>query len=307
MNQDTTKNNHYPSPWKGNLIMLVVTMLWGSSYLFMKLGLDTLESFNLVALRLGFAFIFSGLVFYKRLRKVNLRTIRYGFILGFILFMTMAVVTIAVKYTSVSNAGFLFSLTVVFVPLLLAILYRKWPERKILFGIGIAVIGILLLTLKRNFQISLGDILIISGALFYAIYIILTDKVAKNVDSINLGIVELGFGGAFGTLFSFLFENTQLPSTTESWLAILALSILCSAIGFIGQNIAQKYTTPTNAGLIFSLEPVFAAIFAFTIFKEVLSIKGYVGATLVLVGVLLAKIDVKKLAGKSFKVKQPHG
>jgi drug/metabolite transporter (DMT)-like permease len=280
---------------KADFMMVMVTMFWGSSYLFMKMGLQSIQGFNLVALRFGIAFILAGGVFYKRLIHIDVKTIKYGFLLGSILFLAISVVTIGVKSTSVSNAGFLFSLTVVFVPLLLAVFFRKKPEKRIVFGVGFSIAGIALLTLNNELKISSGDFLIILGALFYAIHIIVTDKLTKNVDSITLGVLQLGFTGAWGLLFSLFYEKPHLPNTTESWVSILALSILCSAIGFIGQTAAQKYTTPTHTGLIFSLEPVFAAFFAFIFVGEVLPAKGYFGAILVLIGVLTAPIDIKKL------------
>jgi drug/metabolite transporter (DMT)-like permease len=283
------------SQLKADFTMLMVTMFWGSSYLFMKMGLESIQGFNLIALRFGIAFILAGMVFYKRFMHLDFHMIKYGFILGTILFSAISVVTIGVTSTSVSNAGFLFSLTVVFVPLLLAIFFRKKTEKRIVVGAGFSIAGIALLTLNNNFMISFGDFLIILGALFYAIYIIVTDKLTKNVDSITLGILQLGFTGTWGLLFSLFFEEPHLPNTTESWVSILALSILCSAIGFIGQTAAQKYTTPTHTGLIFSLEPVFAALFAFIFVSEVLPAKGYLGAILVLIGVLSAEMDFKKL------------
>ncbi|MBM4765278.1 DMT family transporter [Bacillus sp. B15-48] len=279
---------------KANFLMLIVTMLWGSSYLFMKMGLDSFQEFNLVALRFGIAFILAGAVFYKRLIRIDFKMFFYGFILGTILFLVMSVVTIGLKFTTISNAGFLFSLSVVFVPLLVAVLFKIKPERKVVFGVSIAIIGIALLTLNHELTINTGDYLIILGALFYAMQIIVTGKLTKNVDSITLGILQLGVAGAWGLLFSLLFERPHLPSTTESWVSILALSVLCSAIGFIGQAVAQKHTTPTQTGLIFSLEPVFAALFAFIFVSETLPAKGYLGATLILMGVLTAKINFKK-------------
>ncbi len=283
---------------RADFLMLIVTMLWGSSYLFMSLGLETFQTFNLVALRFGLAFLLAGLVFYRRVLRADFKTIFYGFVLGSILFLLMSVVTIGLTYTTISNAGFLFSLSVVFVPLLLAIFFRKKPERKVAFGVCIAFIGIALLTLNHTLTVNTGDFLIILGAFCYATLIIVTDKLTKNVDSITLGIFQLGFAGAWGLIFSFVFETPHLPNTTESWVAILCLSILCSAIGFIGQAYAQKYTTPTHTGLIFSLEPVFAALFAFLFVNETLSAKGYVGAILILIGVLAAEIDFKKFSIK---------
>ncbi|MFJ8267300.1 DMT family transporter [Peribacillus asahii] len=280
---------------KADFTMLIVTMFWGSSYLFMKMGLESIQGFNLVALRFGIAFILAGLLFYKRFVRVDFRTIKYGLLLGTILFSAISVVTIGVKSTSASNAGFLFSLTVVFVPLLLAGLFREKLEKRIVFGVGFSIIGIALLTLNNGLTISSGDFLIILGALLYAVYIIVTDKVTKNSDSIMLGVLQLGFTGAWGLLFSSIFETPHLPTTTESWVSILILGIICSAFGFIGQTVAQKYTTPTHTGLIFSLEPVFAALFAFIFAGEVLAERGYLGASLVLIGILISKIDFNKI------------
>lgn len=279
---------------KANFMMLIVTMCWGSSYLFMKMGLDTLEGFNLIALRFGIAFILAGAIFYKRLIRIDLKTCFYGIILGSILFLVMSLVTIGLEYTSISNAGFLFSLSVVFVPVLVAILFRKKPEKKVVIGVLFSITGIALLTLNSELTINFGDILVTLGALFYAIQIIVTDKFTKNVDSIALGILQLGFAGALGLLFSVIFEKPQLPSTSEAWVSILALSVLCSAIGFIGQAVAQKHTTPTHTGLIFSLEPVFAALFAFIFVAETLPAKGYLGAILILIGVFTAQFNMKK-------------
>lgn len=292
---ETLKGIGMNTQLKADFMMIMVTMFWGSSYLFMKMGLDSIQGFNLIALRFGVAFILAGLVFYKRLIQIDFKTIKYGFLLGSILFLAISFVTIGLKSTSISNAGFLFSLTIIFVPLLLAVFFKKKPEKRVVFCICFSITGIALLTLNNELKIGSGDSFMILGALFYAIHIIITDKLTKNVDSITLGVLQLAFTGAWGLLFSLFFEKPQLPTTTESWVSILALSILCSAIGFIGQTTAQKYTTPTHTGLIFSLEPVFAALFAYIFIGEVLSAKGYLGATLILTGVLTAEIDFKKL------------
>jgi len=288
---------------QANLMMLLVTMLWGSSYLFMKMGLDSFQEFNLVALRFGIAFLLAGAVFYKRIIRMNLKTFIYGFILGTILFIVMSVVIFGLKFTSVSNAGFLFSLSVVFVPILVAVFFKTKPDFNVIFGVCIAITGIALLTLKNELRINFGDFLSILGAIFYAIQIIVTDKFTKSVDSITLGILQLGVAGAWGLAFSFLFEEPQLPSTSDSWVSVMALSVLCSAIGFIGQAFAQKYTTPTHTGLIFSLEPVFAAFFAFIFFGETLHTNGYIGAILIMIGVLLAQFTFKKTL---FRVRFNH-
>ncbi|WP_239984792.1 DMT family transporter [Sporolactobacillus pectinivorans] len=89
-------------------------------------------------------------------------------------------------------------------------------------------------------------------------------------------IISTGIG-VFGGLFALFFEKLQLPSTMGSWSAVLMLSIVCSVFGYVVQSIAQKYTTPTHTGLIFSLEPVFTTLFAYLFMNELMPLKGYVG------------------------------
>ena len=281
-----------------DLMMFVVTICWGSSYLFTKIGLDSLGVYNLIFLRFGIAFILAALIFHKRILKTDFKTIKYSFMLGSILFFAFVFLNTGIQSTSVSNTGFLVSLSVVFVPIISAFFLKQKVEKRLMIGVFSALVGIGLLTLNSQLQLSLGDILCIICALFYSVHIIVTGKVTKNVDSISLGVWQLGFCGAWGLLFTLLFETPQLPQNTNVWSSILALSILCSALGFIVQTIAQQYTTATHAGLIFSLEPIFAAGFAFVFIGETLSIRGYIGASIVLLGILIAEIDFKKILFK---------
>lgn len=281
-------------PLKADLLILLVTICWGSSYLFMKNGLDSVPVFNLIALRFGLAFLVAAAVFAKRLRQVKLAALKYAFLLGLILFAVFSFILFGLKGTSTSNAAFLVSLTVIFVPMLSSIVLKVRIETKLVIGVILAILGIGLLTLNNQLSVNAGDPLCILAALLYAFYIMLTGHAAKTADALHLGIFQLGFAGGFGLLFSFLFEAPRLPSTLQGWGAVLILSIVCSAFGFIAQPIAQKYTTPTHTSLIFSLEPVFAAIFGYLFVAETLPLKGYIGATLVMLGVVIAEWKVNR-------------
>ncbi|SFL34577.1 DMT family transporter [Pelosinus propionicus] len=278
-----------------NAMLLMVTIFWGFSYLFMKMGLNSLQEYNLIALRFGIAFFLAAAIFPIRLLKANTKTIRYAFILGLILFLVFSCIIFGIKYTSTSNAAFLVSLTVIFVPILTSLIVKKLPEISVIVGVSFALLGVGLLTLNSQLIINFGDLLCIAGALLYATHIIVTEKLTKAVDSIALGIMQLGFAGSLGFIFSLLLETPRFPITTVEWLPILVLSILCSAIGFIVQTVAQQHTTSTNTGLIFSLEPVFAALFAFLFLGETLSIQGWLGAILVLLGVIHPQLNLYQI------------
>ncbi|MCR8857983.1 MULTISPECIES: DMT family transporter [Bacillus] len=286
---------------KADLMLLLVTFFWGASILLTKVGLNYMQEYNLISLRFIIAFLLSGIVFYKHLIKIDFRTIKYAFILAVILFIVYIFATFGTKYTSVSNAGFLMSLTVIFIPVLSSIFLKQRPEKKVILGVVLTIVGIGLLTLNSQLKIGYGDILCILCALFYAVHIIITGTITKQVNSISLGVLQLGFVGLFSSIFSMFMENPKLPSTVESWFSILVLSIFCTAMAFIVQIIAQQYTSPTHTGLIFSLEPVFSAGFAFVFTGETLTAKGYLGATLILLSVVIAELDFKSLLKTNYK------
>lgn len=274
---------------RANLLVLLVTLAWGFSYLFMKMGLGDIEEFNLIAIRFFIAFLVTGFVFFRRLRLVDKATIAYGALLGAILFGVCAFILFGLKTTSTSNAGFLVGLTVIFVPILSVILFRKKLNKSHLVGSLLAIVGIGMLTLNGELHIHPGDALCIAGGIFNALYILVSDAAIKKTDSIAVGIISLGFTALYGLIFSIMFESPVLPDTSEGWMAILALSIICSAFCFIAQSVSLKYIAPAQLGIMYALEPIFAAIIAFIFVGERLTIQGYVGAILVVSGILLSQ------------------
>lgn len=280
---------------RGDLMLIVITIFWGASYILTKIGLEALQPFNLTALRFAIAFITAAAVFKSNILRSDLRTIRYALILAIILFCVFISMTFGLKFTSASNAGFLISLSVVFIPILSFVFLKQQIEKKAIVGVCFAVVGVALLTLNARISVNNGDALCILCALLFAIHVVLTGVFTRKVDSIALGVLQLGFVGVFSIVFSALTEKLRLPNTALSWFAVLALSIFCTAAGYIVQATAQRYTSATHTGIILSLEPVFSAIFAYVFLGEVLSLRGYLGAVILLFGVLITEIDFKKI------------
>lgn len=141
-------------------------------------------------------------------------------------------------------------------------------------------------------MLSAGATLCIISAFLYAAHIIMTDGMTRKEDAILLGIVQMVVMTAWGWITTLLFTNTVMPTGRNEWLAILALALICGAFAFVTQPFAQSYTTPENTALIFSLEPVFGAIFGFLFLHEVLSLQATCGALLVLTSVLLTTVHL---------------
>lgn len=285
---------------KANILMVIVTMFWGISYTFMVMGLEFLEAYNVVALRCLIAFIIAGLIFLPKMLRVNIKTILYASIQGFLLFSVFALSIYGLKTTSAGNAGFILSLTVVLVPIITSFMEKRLPSRAVSFAVVATMIGITILTFNESLAFSLGDILVAIAALCYSIYIILNSRFTKDVESISYGVYQLGVAGLLGAFFTMIFESPKLPSTSSGWVAILGLGIICTAFCFVAQAVVQQYTTPTHTGLIFSLEPIFAAIFAMIFLGEGLTSQLVIGGAFILIGNFVAQLEqfifMKKLS-----------
>ncbi|WP_338543421.1 DMT family transporter [Paenibacillus tundrae] len=280
---------------RADIQMLLATVIWGSSYLFMKSGLESMQELNLVAFRFAIAFIAAAVIFHRRLFRMDVGTLVAGAVMGTALFAAFVFITYGVQRTTTSQAGFLISLAVIFVPILTTIIHRRMPDRRLMMSIIVAVTGLGLLTLQHELSLHTGDILCIVAALIYAIYIMIAGKFTPKHDPLTLGTVQLGVAAIWGIAATLLFESPRLPDSPESWAAILGLGVLCSGIGYILQTLAQRHASPTRTSLIFSLEPLFAAAFAFSFQGETLTLQGYTGAALMLVGVLITEIKAVEL------------
>jgi len=278
---------------KADLLIATISMAWGTSYLLMKLGLNGIGPFNLIALRFGIAFVITFIIFFKRVKKVDSKIIAYNAVLGLILFSVFTALMYGLKTTTVSSAGFLTSTTVIFVPILQSLITRKIPTISIIVGVLVIITGIGFLTIKDSVMIESGSILCLLGAFLYAAHIIITNYFVHKTDALQLGIFQLGFAAVYGLIFSLIFETPTLPSTTAEWVAVLGLALVCSAFGFVMQPIAQKFTTPERTGLLFALEPVSSTLFGFVFLQEVLQLQGYIGAMLVLSGIFISGIKKK--------------
>lgn len=275
---------------RANFFVGLVALFWGSTYFLTKIGIGLLEPFNLTTLRFGAAFLVTAVFFHKRILKFDKTTLKYSGILGILAFISVLTMTIGVKYTSASNAGFLISLSVVMIPVISVIFLKKKIKFRLLVSVILATIGIVLLTLNDQLTINKGDLLCIICALAFALQVIVMERIPKNADSVAIGALQMGIIAVMNGLISFTTESFKFPHDIKLWGVIIILGIFCTAVCYIMQIYALKDTSAIQAGIILSLEPVFSAFFAFIFLGELLSTKGYAGAALLFVSVILAGV-----------------
>ena len=162
------------------------------------------------------------------------------------------------------------------------------PSFPIMLGTAIVTAGLFILNGVTSISLDKGFVLCLLAAFLYALDILFTNTFVSKVDSLLLGLWQMGFAGIIAGAVSLLLETPRLPHTLPEWTAILGLAVFSSAYGFTIQAVAQEYTTPERAGFIFSLEPVFAAIFAYFFLGENMGLGELAGAALILLGVWAA-------------------
>lgn len=289
---------------KADLMLLLITMFWGISYYLTDLSLSDMGPFTLNANRFLIAFVVAVILTFPKLKNVSKQTLKYSVIIGVALVVVYAGATFGIQYTTLSNNSFLCGLAVVFTPIISCVFYKKKPDKKLTIVIIMATMGIALLTLKDNFSINydnlLGDGLSIMCALVYAIDLNITEKAVslENVNPFQLGVFQIGVTGVLNLILAFIFEEPHFPTTSITWVSVLFLSILCTGVAFIVQAVAQQYTNASHVGIIFSLETVFAGIVAFVFAKEVLTLKSYLGAALMVASIFIMEVNFKEIIEK---------
>lgn len=286
---------------KADLMLVLVTAFWGVSYLLMDIALTEFGAFELNAFRFLGAFFLAAIAFFPQIKTVNKTTIKYSAMVGFALIFVYIGATFGVMYTSLSNAGFLCALTVVFTPILDYLVFRKKPSKKLFIVLVMAFVGIALLTLTENLRPALGDIICLLCAVSYATDLLITEHAVahEEVNAFQLGVFQLGFCGAGMLILSLIFETQTLAKSPAAWGSAIVLSIFCTGAAFIVQAIAQQYTSASHVGVIFTLEPVFNSIVAFFIAHEILRPQAYVGGILLVASLLVMEIDFTKILKKS--------
>ena len=297
--------------WLADGALLLVTLIWGSTFVMVKDAVTAYPVFAFLALRFGLATLaFLPLVWLRR-REIWVTgkagawagiapTLHSGFahfflppvLVGAALFAGFSFQTFGLQLTTPAKAGFITGLSVVIVPLVTALVLRQSPGRNAWLGVGLATIGLALLTLRAGLRIAPGDLLVFGCALAFAGHILLTGRFAPHVDPLLLTLGQVMLVALLGGVAALMLESPPLPTGGVLFAAAFT-GVLATSAAFGIQTVAQRFTTATHTALIFAAEPVFAALFSFWLIGEVLGPRQLLGSGLILVGMVVAEVKRK--------------
>ncbi|MBN2597562.1 DMT family transporter [Labilibaculum sp.] len=275
-----------------NFLLIIVTIVWGSTFFIVKGTVGTVNEYFIVFGRMLLAAIPMLFLVILKNRKslVNRQAIINGSILGFLLAVTYLSQTIGLKYTSSGHSAFITGAAVIIVPVILLTIYRAKFQRSDLFSILVVVIGLFLLTYDFDTKFNNGDIITLITAVSAAFHIVLSGRFVKNTETLPLISYQFISGSVF-SLIGVLAVGFDIGSlSSESITAIVYLGIIGTLFCYFVSVWVQKYVSSVKVALIFSLEPVFGALFGYLALSESLNGKEAFGMFLILLGVVLYQI-----------------
>ena len=278
---------------------LFCTFIWGTTFIAQDTGMDKIGplTFNATRFFVGFLSIipFALLIEKKKIfKEINNNKklfFKLLFWIGLFLFLGTFLQQAALLYTDVANAAFFTIFYVPMVPIILFFIYSKSIHWSIWPSVLFCVFGVYLLSDFSDATIRLGDGLVILCALFWALHIIFIGNFAKSFNlPLFFGALQALVVSFFSFIFAIFFETITIANIFNESISIIYAGVLSGGIAFTLQIYAQKNISPAPAGIIFSLEGVFATIAAWIILNQILGLNNIIGCFLILCGVLFSQL-----------------
>ncbi len=274
---------------QAEILLAAVITARATAFIFAKWCLADLDTFNLLAVRFLLAFLLLGVLFFRKLRGISLRTVGRGALMGVLFYLVMGCEVSALHTADTSVVSALENTAIILVPLFEAALHRRRPDRTALLCAASALAGVLLINFSGGtLHFGKGECLAMLSAVIYAAAIITTDRCShRETNTVALGVIQIGMLGMLALVTSLLTEQTHLPGSGSVWGMIALLAVVCTGFGFTLQPVAQRYTSAETAGLFCALNPLVAAILGAAVLHEQLGVTGFAGIALILLSILV--------------------
>lgn len=271
------------------LALFVAALIWGSSFFIVKNTVDVFQPNILLGVRFTIACALLSIVFYKKWKLVNKSYLWRGAVMGVLLFIAYCLQTIGLTDTTPGKNAFLTAVYCVIVPFLFWAVNRIRPDRYNVLAAVICIAGIGLVSLSGDFTIRFGDALTLASGIFYALHIVAVARFAKGHDMILLTILQFGMVAVLSWGAGLLFEELPTQCDPATLLGLIYLAVCATGIALLLQNLGQKYTHPSAAAIILSLESVFGVMFSMLFYGERLTARLGVGFLFIFVAVLISE------------------
>ncbi len=277
-----------------DLALITVALIWGVGFIASKAALVTITPLWVMTFRFLGSGVLLLILFLKRVRRLDKRTVLMGMVVGSFMFTGMVFQTIGLDHTTASNQAFLIPSYVVLVPFVSWMMTRVKPRALDVAAALLTFAGVAVISLKPDFSMNLGDALTLIFAVVYSFQIVFLGLFVKETDVMSFTVVQMLTAGGLSLFAALVFAPPLDGVSATSAFGILYLVVFNTALAFLVQNIAQQYTTSTHASLLISLESVFGLIVSVIFLHDPFGPRMALGCGLVFAAVLLSKLEFKK-------------
>ncbi len=308
--------------FRADFVLLLVALIWGSAFAVQRVATRYFDVYTFNGLR----FLLGALVLFpfsrlnpwnKRKRSTNgeikpevkrnnspvVDRKSWFFIAsaGLVLFAGSSLQQAGLKYTTAANAGFITTLYVIFVPIILVIFMREKIHWIAWVGAGLAITGSLLLSTGGTLRLAPGDSWEMAGAVMWALDVIIVSRAVKHMEVLTFSVGHYFVAAALSFLVS-VFLHQSLAGLAGGWWTIVYIGLFSTAVGYTLQALGQKYAPPTDASILLSMEAVFAALAGFIFLGETMLPVQLVGCGMILVAVVITQLNAVKSRAPAMQV-----
>lgn len=300
----TDPSEKFYRKYKGELTLLLITLLWSATFVIVKESLVNISSMLFV----GFRFLIAGIILLPIILKKKIKfksvNLKLPIVLGILLFLGFSTQTIGLRFTSATKSAFLTGTAVIIIPILQTIIEKRKPKSGAVIGVVVVLIGILLLSGGNSFftlledliaNFNFGDGMTLLCALFFALYVIYLDILSNRYNFWLLLIIQIAVVSLLAFVSAFLFqwidfEPIIINFTSQLGFGIIYTAIFATLVTTALQTKYQSLVTPTKAGIVYSFEPIFAAVIAYIAIGERITTFGFIGASLIFIGLIISEV-----------------
>ena len=286
----------------------LTSIIWGLAFVFQSTGMDHVGPYTYNfgrGLFAGISLLILILVRPKSMKEdheVDKKlTIKGGIVIGLCLAVGQNLQQLGIVYTDVGKAGFLTTLYIVFIPLLY-LFFGKKPDRKVFICVLLAAVGLYFISIKEGFVIEKGDILLILGAIGYAVHLMVIAHYSPKTDNVMLSCIQFFVYSIISLIIALFTEDVTLSGIWDARISLLYTGVLSSAVGYTISIVALKDFDATIGSLILSLESIVAAIAGAAVLHQFLTPRETFGCAIVFLATVLAQVDTSKI--KSFLIRR---
>lgn len=277
--------------WGVSAALFAVAVIWGSTFVMVKNAVAAYPVYSFLGLRFAIACVAFVVLFPSTFRRFGPGTLRAGLLGGVFLTLGYVFQTLGLTMTSPSKAAFITGMFVVITPFLQAVILRRMPRWPAWLGVATAVAGLWLLSgggVAGGW--NMGDTYVLACAAAYSGHMIVLGSVGRRHDARPFALVQLAMAAVVCGAIGLVTERPGLPSSPDVWVALGITGVLASAVAFAVQTYAQRHLSPTRTALILITEPAFGGLFGWLLAGEVLGVRGWAGAALILAGMIVSEV-----------------